>query len=108
MLKKVTVGKHKSALPFLTSRLNQDVLEIFFSYVRRMGHSNDHPSPLEFKYRLRWFVLGKKSDAVFTEKLNTEEHGEPNLLTPLEDTSGQDTCLTRDMCHNLAPNLESG
>lgn len=73
-----------------------------------MGHSNDHPSPLEFKYRLRWFVLGKKSDAVFTEKLNTEEHGEPNLLTPLEDTSGQDTCLTRDMCHNPAPNLESG
>lgn len=35
----------------LTRRLNQDVLEIFFSFLRGMGGANDHPTPLDFKYR---------------------------------------------------------
>lgn len=37
----------------LTHRLNQDVLENFFSYIRGMGGSNDHPCTLDIKYRLR-------------------------------------------------------
>lgn len=34
----------------LTSRLNQDVLENFFGYIRGTGGPNDHPSPMDFKY----------------------------------------------------------
>jgi hypothetical protein len=37
----------------VTYRLNQDVLENFFSYIRGMGGANEHPSPLDIKYRLR-------------------------------------------------------
>ena len=38
----------------LTSRLNQDCLENFFSRVRGMGGSNTHPGTVEFKNRLRY------------------------------------------------------
>lgn len=37
----------------LTSRLNQDIIENFFSAIRAMSGGNDHPCGLEFKYRLR-------------------------------------------------------
>ena len=43
----------------LTYRLNQDVLENFFGAIRSKGGLNDHPSPQEFKYRLRKYILGK-------------------------------------------------
>lgn len=41
-----------------TSRLNQDVLEHFFGAIRSKGGLNNHPSPKEFKYRLRKYILG--------------------------------------------------
>lgn len=43
----------------LTNRLNQDVLENFFSIIRASGGMHEHPSPLQFKYRLRSYLLGK-------------------------------------------------
>lgn len=42
----------------LTNRLNQDVLENFFIHIRSKGGLHDHPSALEFKYRLRSYLLG--------------------------------------------------
>lgn len=42
----------------ITSRLNQDVLENFFGAIRSKGGLNDHPSPQQFKYRLRKYILG--------------------------------------------------
>ena len=42
----------------LTSRLNKDIRENFFAYIRGMGGSNDHPFPLDFRYILRWNILG--------------------------------------------------
>jgi len=36
----------------------------------RSGH--DKPSALQFKYRLRWYVLGKHSADMMTENCNTE------------------------------------
>jgi len=33
-------------------RLNQDVLENCFSFLREMGAANTHPTPLNFRYRL--------------------------------------------------------
>jgi len=35
----------------ISRRLNQDGIEAYFSYMRGMGGSNDHPTPLDFKYR---------------------------------------------------------
>nr|CAH7733081.1 unnamed protein product [Callosobruchus chinensis] len=103
----------------LTSRLNQDVLENFFSYIRGVGGANDHPSPLEFKHRLRWYILGNNSAAVFTENRNTVESHEQCLLKVLsesetvaeKDTAGssstpEDTCLTQDMLSNLTTNVQ--
>lgn len=126
------VGNHKSLIPFqkgilltnkslnelqqyvyikynveyiLTSRLNQDVVENFFSYIRGMGGQNDHPNPLDFKYRLKWYILGKNSTAVFTENKNTEDTTDQCLLQPLEvvtDILDNDTvCLTQSMFSNL-------
>lgn len=42
----------------ITRRLNQDCLEIFFGIIRAKGGLYDHPTPIEFKYRLRSFILG--------------------------------------------------
>lgn len=44
----------------LTYRLNKDVLN-FFSYIRAMDGTNDHPCAIDCKYRLRRFVLDKYS-----------------------------------------------
>lgn len=41
-----------------TSRLNQDVLEHFFGAIRSTGGLNDHPTPQDFKYRMRKYILG--------------------------------------------------
>lgn len=46
--------KEKYEVQFiLTYRLNQDIVENFFSAIRAKGGLHDHPSALEFKYRLR-------------------------------------------------------
>lgn len=56
-----------------TIKLNQDILECFFSYIRGMGHQNNHPNPVDFKYRVRNYIMGKHSAAVFSTKTNTED-----------------------------------
>lgn len=44
----------------LTRRLNQDILERIFGYLRSKGGGlNDHPTPLEWKYRIRASIVGK-------------------------------------------------
>lgn len=63
----------------LCNRLNQDVIEKFFSYIRAMGSGYDHLMPLEFRNRLRWYKLGKNSTDVFTEGANTENHDSTEL-----------------------------
>lgn len=43
----------------LTRRLNQDILERMFGYLRAKGGGlHDHPSPLELKYRIRASIVG--------------------------------------------------
>lgn len=42
----------------LTDRLNQDIIEHFFSSIRSKGGLHDHPTAVEFKYRLRSYLLG--------------------------------------------------
>lgn len=56
----------------ITRRLNQDILENLFSYIRAMGHVNDHPSPVDLKNRLKWYILGKHSGCALSKRNNTE------------------------------------
>lgn len=56
----------------ITRRLNQDILENLFSYLRMMGGGNDHPMPIELKNRLKWYILGKHSASAISQKENTE------------------------------------
>ena len=64
----------------LTYRLNQDVIENFFSYIRGMGAANDKPSALQFRHRLRWYILGRHSSDMFIEQCNNEEDADEMLV----------------------------
>lgn len=48
----------------ITYRLNQDCLEHMFGYLRQMGACYQHPSPLQLKYRIRSFLLGRNCELV--------------------------------------------
>lgn len=51
--------KIKTPFYIMTARLNQDSLERFFGNIRYKGGGlNDHPSPVDFKYRLRSCIVG--------------------------------------------------
>ncbi|KAK9721166.1 hypothetical protein QE152_g21681 [Popillia japonica] len=133
-MEQMIVGKHKSLISFqkgiilsnrslkelykhcnkeygveylLTRRLNQDVLENFFSYIRGMGGSDDHPHPLDFRHRLRWYLLGKHATTVFTNNTNTKDTNEQCLLSSLEtvDTNNTNTKDTNEQC--LLSSLET-
>lgn len=72
----------------LTRRLNQDVLENFFSYIRSMGAANTHPTPVELRNRLKWYVLGKYSGHVISRHENTKgDEGSISLIS-MEDSHG--------------------
>lgn len=46
----------------LTERLNQDVLENFFGFIRSLGgRGYDHPCPVSFKNRMKAYILAKKT-----------------------------------------------
>jgi len=49
----------------LTRRLNQDVLKNFFSFIRTNSGACDQPTALDFKFRLRKYILGKHSENLF-------------------------------------------
>lgn len=65
-------GQYSNVQYLMTKRLNQDNVENFFSYIRAMGRGNDAPDPLSFKWRLRWYILGKNSTDLFSTNLNTQ------------------------------------
>lgn len=85
----------------ITRRVNQDLLENLFSYLKGMNGANTHLTPLDFKHwytfsfielkfnfytnsslyyyfnSLKWYLLGKHAHVAFTESRNTEDtHGE--------------------------------
>lgn len=82
----------------LSRRLNQDVIENFFGVIRAKGGLHDHPSPLEFKYRLRSYILGR-NEGVYSEFSNVETDDTPDIplsgsliskLNPSPDPSAED------------------
>lgn len=69
----------------ITYRLNQDLLENLFSFLRSIGCANDHPTPLDFKYRLKRYILGKHSRYALSNECNVQENksNEPIFVSPL-------------------------
>lgn len=74
----------------LTYRLNQDVLENCFSYLRGMGGNNDHPNAMDIQSRLRWFVLGKYSTDLFSIRANTVPDSYDSTLINAQDIHSQE------------------
>lgn len=64
----------------ITYRINQDVLENFFSFIRGMGAGHTKPSALQFRYRLRWYILGKHYYDMYVENCNTEDDADETLI----------------------------
>lgn len=62
----------------LTYRLNQDPLEGFFSIMRAIGGLHDHPTNLEFKFRIRNYLLGR-NDQIISEYANIESNDTADL-----------------------------
>lgn len=75
----------------ITHRLNQDGVEHFFGCLRQMGISNQHPSPVEVKYRIRSYLVGKNAELVGRNYNTERENHELSLTGPSfpEDTSQQ-------------------
>jgi len=63
----------------ITRRLNQDVLENFFSFIRATGIAYDKPTALDFKYRLKRYILGKHSTNLFCNERACNVSAEPDL-----------------------------
>lgn len=80
----------------LTSRLNQDILETFFSYLRSMGGTHDHPTPVEVQHRLKWYILGKHSEHVLSVGKNTEGDNTCNSLITMAHVHSPDSMNSFD------------
>ncbi|KAL1487917.1 hypothetical protein ABEB36_015302 [Hypothenemus hampei] len=81
----------------LTYRLNQDVLENFFGAIRTKGGLHDHPDALQFKYRLRSYMLGRNEGSLSSFG-NVEEDDTPDInlcgkyFSLFEDDSSVSDC----------------
>lgn len=64
----------------LTYRLNQDIIEHFFGCLRQMGVCHQHPSPVDVKYRIRKYLLGKNTD-LMGGNYNTERHNDDTSMS---------------------------
>ena len=58
----------------LTSRLNQDCLESFFSRVRSIGGDNTHPNCVEFMNRVRTITLSGEPELIGEANWNTVDN----------------------------------
>lgn len=77
----------------LTRRLNQDILENLFSYLRSMGAGYDHPTPVEIRNRLKWYILGKHSGHVLSSGANTEGDCRSSMFVDIKNVrSTNETC----------------
>lgn len=98
--------KNSQVLYITTNRLNQDVLENMFAYLRAMGAANDKPTAIDMRYRLRWYVLGKHSADVFTQGSNTIAHesnvNEKCLTSGIDALDAKEMPATDDEEFNIA------
>lgn len=90
----------------LTNKLNQDVLENLFSYIRSMGKTYDHPDALQFMYRMRWYIMGKHSSTVFSVKSNIKPDDEVCLSSPSSINVPEEQCPTAVIISNLMQGID--
>lgn len=93
----------------LTYRLNQDVLENFFSAIRAAGHLHDHPLPIEFSSRIRAYILGR-NEGVLSIKANAETDDTHKLditseLASLSKDVSTDKTITSNMLSTILDNM---
>ncbi|KAJ8884672.1 hypothetical protein PR048_016530 [Dryococelus australis] len=69
--------------------------------------ANDHPTPLEFKYRIRCFVLEKHSTYVFTRNHNTTGNSIEECLSKItsHDLSKSDESRTNENNERATDNM---
>lgn len=68
----------------ITNRLNQDVIENLFAALRAMGATYDKPGPLNYRYRLRKYIIGRNAQAVLSNYTNTKDASEEENLVNLD------------------------
>ena len=85
----------------ITYRLNQDGLEHFFGYLRQMGALYQHPNPVQVKYRVRSYLLGKNCELVGSN-YNTEKE---NKEVSLSEMTYPDAAVSSDSSEDVS--LES-
>jgi len=80
----------------ITYRINQDVLEHFFSFIRSIGGAYGHPTPLNFTHRLKLYILGKHSTNALSNKSNVKDSGisESVFVSLLGNDDVEDSILT--------------
>lgn len=44
----------------MKQKLDQNITQHFFSYTEGLGIAQDRPTAMDFKYRLEWYILGKR------------------------------------------------
>lgn len=78
-----------------TARFNQDCLENFFSQIRAVGRTYDHPLPVEFKSRLRLLLMSRNiKDITF------------NSTCPVIIDNSEDSYLTSHLFMGLIPDMK--
>lgn len=90
----------------LTYRLNQDILEHFFGCLRQMGVCNQHPSPVDVKYRIKKYLLGKNTDLMGSNH-NTERHSDAASMSQayFSESSGHQSETTHHSTEELDKEL---
>ena len=90
--------KTKRGVEFiLTSHLNQDCLENFFSRVRAIGVTYVHPTSVEFVHRIRNLIVGKASE-IFVATASVE------MMTEIDDCqslNGQSGFLSQKLTETI-------
>ena len=72
-----------------------------------MGALHTKPSALQFRYRLRWYILGKHSSDMFAENCNTKDDDEKTLVSAAEANSysesnnGNDNLISDSVPHDI-------
>lgn len=87
----------------LSYRLNQDVLENFFSQIRAIGRTYDHPTPLEFKYRMKSQIISRNSQ-ILSSGTNVELDRTENLdiLTDVDVETEVEKTISVDVFSQFA------
>jgi hypothetical protein len=83
-------------------------LKIIFSSIHSVGAAYGHPTPLNFMYHLKLYILGKHSKIVLSNKLNVEESETDNnvaeesvltsMLMPYTKETIMDSNEEKELC----------